>query len=84
MSRLHSPVHRPGGSLGGMMLALDIDPEHVAEIWHGVPLARAIERCLACPVALQCAAWLRDANRQKDGYRTFCPNAGMLETARRR
>jgi hypothetical protein len=84
MNGFDCPVHRPGGSLGGMMLALDLDPGQVAELWHGIPLTRAIERCLACPAAMQCAAWLRDPNRIGDEYRTFCPNAGLLEVARRR
>lgn len=84
MTPMKVPVHRPGGSLGPMMLALDICPDQAAELWHGVVLARAIERCLACPTAGQCAAWLRDPHHQWDGYRRFCPNAGLLDAARRR
>jgi hypothetical protein len=84
MNPTEIPVHRPGGSLGAMMLALDIAPDEVAELWHGVALARAIERCLSCPTAVQCGAWLRDAHHRRDGYRSFCPNAGILDVARRR
>jgi hypothetical protein len=84
MNHIEIPVHRPGGSLGAMMLALDIAPAQVAELWHGVPLARAIERCLACPTAGQCAAWLRDSHHASDEYRSFCPNAGILDVASRR
>jgi len=84
MNRIDIPVHRPGGSLGAMMLALDIEPAQVAELWHGVPLTRAIERCLACPAAGQCAAWLRDPHHNWGEYRNFCPNAGVLDVARRR
>ena len=84
MTAMKVPVHRPGGSLGAMMLALDICPDQAAELWHGVALTRAIERCLACSTAMECAAWLHNPNRPKDGYRAFCPNAGMLEAARQR
>jgi hypothetical protein len=84
MTPMTVPVHRPGGSLGAMMLALDLCPDQAAELWHGVALTRAIERCLSCPAAGQCAAWLRDARHQRDGYRDFCPNAGILDAARRR
>jgi hypothetical protein len=84
MNPMTVPVRRPGGSLGAMMLALDICPDQAAEIWHGVPLTRAVERCLACPAARACAAWLHDPHRAPDGYRDFCPNAGLLDVARRR
>lgn len=84
MNPMAVPVHRPGGSLGTMMLTLDISPDQAAEIWHGAPLMRAIERCLACPTAEECATWLRDARHRSDGYRSFCPNAGLLDVARRR
>jgi hypothetical protein len=84
MDHFDIQLHRPGGSLGAMMLALDVSPDQVAEVWHGVPLTRAIERCLACPAAGRCTAWLRDASHRHDGYRDFCPNAGLLDAARRR
>jgi hypothetical protein len=84
MSRMNIPAQRPGGSLGAMMLALDLSPAQAAELWHGVPLARAVERCLLCPTATQCAAWLRDPHRDPSGYKNFCPNAGLLDIARRR
>jgi len=84
MAQLNIPARRPGGSLGAMMLALDVSPDQAAELWHGVPLSRAIERCLSCPTAGQCAAWLRDPRHDDNGYRSFCPNAGLLEIARRR
>jgi len=84
MNQMRVPVHRPGGSLGAMMLALDIAPDQAAELWHGVPLTRAIERCLACPAAARCAAWLRDPHRRRGEYCGFCPNAGILDVARRR
>lgn len=84
MNQMDIPPHRPGGSLGAMMLTLDIGPAQVAELWHGVPLTRAIERCLSCPAAGQCAAWLRDPHHAWDAYRSFCPNAGILDVASRR
>ncbi len=84
MTPMTVPPHRPGGSLGAMMLALDLCPDQAAEIWHGVALARAIERCLVCLAAEQCAAWLHDRGHWWDGYRDFCPNAGILDVARRR
>jgi Family of unknown function (DUF6455) len=84
MNHLDIPVHRLGGSLGAMMLALDIVPDQLAEIWHGVPFTRAIERCLSCPAAGRCAAWLRDPHHDGTAYRSFCPNAGVLDVARRR
>ena len=78
MTPMNIPVHRPGGSLGAMMLALDVCPDQAAELWHGVALSRAIERCLACPAAQTCADWLRNPRHPQDGYRDFCPNAGLL------
>lgn len=84
MRQMTVEAHRPGGSLGAMMLALDIVPDQAAELWHGVPLTRMIERCLGCPSASQCATWLRDSHHRSDGYRSFCPNAGLLDAARRR
>jgi hypothetical protein len=84
MDHFDIQLHRPGGSLGAMMLAIDVSPDQVAELWHGVPLTRAIERCLACPAAARCAAWLQEASRRQDGYQNFCPNAGILDAARRR
>lgn len=84
MTPMEVPVHRTGGSLGAMMLALDLCPDQAAELWHGVALTRAIERCLMCPTAERCGAWLRDAHHAQDGYRGFCPNAGLLDVARRR
>ena len=84
MNRMDIPVHRAGGSLGAMMLALDVTPSQAAELWHGVPLTRAIERCLACPTAGECGVWLRDPRHKRDAYRSFCPNAGILDVASRR
>ena len=84
MSQTIVPVHRPGGSLGAMMLTLDICPDQAAELWHGVALTRATERCLACPNAPCCAVWLQDPHRRRDGYYGFCPNAGPQDIARGR
>ena len=38
--------------------------------------AMAVQRCLACNQAAQCRAWL--ASGARDGYETFCPNAGYV------
>jgi hypothetical protein len=39
--------------------------------------AVAVQRCLSCNEAAQCHAWL--ASGAKQGYETFCPNAGYVE-----
>ena len=39
--------------------------------------AVAVRRCLSCHQAAQCHAWL--ASGAKQGYETFCPNAGYVE-----
>ena len=39
--------------------------------------AVAVRRCLSCNQAAQCHAWL--ASGAKQGYETFCPNAGYVE-----
>jgi hypothetical protein len=80
---MHVPPRRVGGSLGALMIAIDVCPDQAAEIEHGAALARAIERCLTCPAARQCAAWLRDRRHDRAGYRGFCPNSVFLDAARR-
>src|ERR1051325_861926 len=39
--------------------------------------AIAVQRCLPCAEAAQCRAWLSSPAR--DGYQSFCPNAGFIE-----
>ena len=39
--------------------------------------ARAIRRCSQCAKAAQCRAWLHSGARE--GYQTFCPNAGLVQ-----
>lgn len=72
-----------GASLGHMMLKLDLEPAQLSHVWYGVPLARAIDKCLACAAKDICATWLRDRQAGRDEYCAFCPNAGLLDIARR-
>lgn len=72
-----------GASLGHMMLKLDLEPDQLSQVWYGVPFARAIDRCLACKSKELCAVWLKDRQAGRDEYCAFCPNAGLLDIARR-
>ena len=38
--------------------------------------AQALRQCERCGQAAQCRAWLHSGAR--DGYQTFCPNAGFV------
>lgn len=72
-----------GASLGHMMLKLGLEPDQMSQVWYGVPLARAIDRCLACKSKETCADWLKDRRADRREYCAFCPNAGLLDIARR-
>ena len=43
--------------------------------------AVAVRRCVDCNEAAQCRAWL--ASGAREGYHSFCPNAGYVERMRR-
>ena len=47
----------------------------------GHPFAVAVRTCVYCAEAAQCRAWL--ASGARDGYQSFCPNAGYVERMRR-
>ena len=69
----------PPKAMAAMMLTVGVDIERLTTPWGNVLLGQAIRRCNACPTAAACQAWLNDPHRAKDGFRDFCPNAGMLE-----
>jgi Family of unknown function (DUF6455) len=79
---LAKPNHR--GSMGGMMMILDIDPAKLCKNVPGRKIQQVISSCLLCPTDDVCGRWLRDPDRRKDAYRAFCPNADVFDRVRNR
>lgn len=67
-----------GGSLGAMLVHLDMSPESLADQCDGDALREVIHNCLECPTHAACTRWLADPDRRPGGWRAFCPNAGRL------
>ena len=65
--------------LGAMVVALDVDLDALAGPWGGVMVRQLARRCVACSATAECRRWLGGACRETAGYRSFCPNAGLLE-----
>ena len=59
------------------------DPLRLASRRAAAQIARAELRCATCPAAGACREWLESGTL--DTYRSFCPNAALVErlTARR-
>ncbi len=70
-----------GGSLGTMLIYLDLRPEIVEDRCGAERLQDAMNHCLACPTHVTCAHWVADGARRQDAWHGFCPNADMLLSA---
>jgi hypothetical protein len=73
-----------GGSLGAMLVLLDMRPESVVDHCGEEGLRHAIANCLDCPTHAACARWLADPGRRPDSWLSFCPNAPKLQATRTR
>jgi hypothetical protein len=62
-----------------MMLTLAVDVERMGSNWGAVQLQQAVRRCQGCTNLMSCRHWLKDPHRPADGYREFCPNAGLFD-----
>jgi hypothetical protein len=57
------------------------DPVRLAARRVAVEIARAQERCASCPATGACREWLESGT--PDTYRSFCPNAALIDRLRR-
>jgi len=77
---LSKPDYR--GSMGGMLMVLNVDPGKLCKSAPSEEVRQAITRCLACPTDDVCGRWLRDPERRKSAYHAFCPNADLFDRVR--
>jgi len=69
----------PPKEMAAMMLTLSVDIERMGNDWGAVQLQLASRRCYGCLSLMSCRHWLADPRRPMNGYRDFCPNAGLFE-----
>lgn len=78
-----------GGSLGALMVLLDLTPEAVAAKCGPERLRGAMGNCLGCRTHGTCASWMAGAragvDAKDDAWHSFCPNTmTLVESLRRR
>ena len=71
--------YAPPKEMAAMMLTLAVDIERMCSDWGSVQLQLASRRCHGCRSLMSCRHWLADPHRPMNGYRDFCPNAGLFE-----
>ncbi|WP_374379045.1 DUF6455 family protein [Dongia sp.] len=74
-----------GGSLGALLVLLDLTPETVAAKCGAERLRGAMGNCLGCRTHGACASWMAGARSSEDAWHSFCPNTmTLVESLRRR
>lgn len=74
---------RRAGLLPAVMERLDIDTEGALDTDAGLEMWTGWQSCVSCAEAGRCAKWIED-DSDPEGYRGFCPNAGLLDRLPRR
>jgi hypothetical protein len=62
--------------LGCMMAQCGVDAGRAHQLERGQAYAAAVDRCLLCRAATECALWLADKGNTEAP--TFCPNLGYF------
>lgn len=74
-----------GGSLGALMVLIDLTPEAIVEKCGAERLRGAMRNCLACPAHGACGRWMASDCAKADAWHSFCPNTvTLVESLRRR
>jgi hypothetical protein len=71
----------PPAALGAMLARQGIDWDRLAAAGAVHDFALGVRRCNDCHARAQCREWL--ARGRREGYETFCPNAGFIERMKR-
>ena len=69
------------GLMQQMMVHLDIDADSICETDAALAMWGAVRSCTFCGSVGRCMEWLAQ-DGEKNGYRAFCPNAGILDHLR--
>ena len=81
--RLTARLNRRAGLLPAVIERLDIDTEGALDKDAGLEMWTGWQSCVSCAEAGRCTKWVQD-DSDPDGYRGFCPNAGLLDHLPRR
>ncbi len=83
--RVRAWFDRRVGLLPAVMERLDIDTEGVLDTDAGLEMWTGWQSCVSCASAGRCTKWIEDdSGNDPEGYRGFCPNAGLLDRLPRR
>lgn len=74
-----------GGSLGALMVLIDLTPEAIVARCGADRLRGAMGNCLGCPTHATCGHWMEGDRGRADAWHSFCPNTvTLVESLRRR